>query len=259
MFNLDVLFSVSNILLFMAIITRLSGLFMSAPLLSTYPIPMQVKIWLAAVIAFILFPIVQANTNFVAPNSVPVLTVVLFKEFMIGYAIGFCANILFIGIELGVNTFTIQMGLSADQALNPTSGGNSPVITQAFTYLASMMFIALSAHQWLFAAIYNSFKSFPIGFTFSFSASLVEQIVIVTGQIFTIGLSIALPIFGILFITDVLLGFTSKMMPQMNIFMVSLPLKIYLGLLLSLMFMRPMAEQMISIIGQFLTKIVAIF
>ena len=78
MFNLDVLFSVSNILLFMAIITRLSGLFMSAPLLSTYPIPMQVKIWLAAVIAFILFPIVQANTNFVAPNSVPVLTVVLF-------------------------------------------------------------------------------------------------------------------------------------------------------------------------------------
>lgn len=232
---------------------------MSAPLLSTYPIPMQVKIWLAAVIAFILFPIVQANTNFVAPNSVPVLTVVLFKEFMIGYAIGFCANILFIGIELGVNTFTIQMGLSADQALNPTSGGNSPVITQAFTYLASMMFIALSAHQWLFAAIYNSFKSFPIGFTFSFSASLVEQIVIVTGQIFTIGLSIALPIFGILFITDVLLGFTSKMMPQMNIFMVSLPLKIYLGLLLSLMFMRPMAEQMISIIGQFLTKIVAIF
>lgn len=232
---------------------------MSAPLLSTYPIPMQVKIWLAAVIAFILFPIVQANTNFVAPNSVPVLTVVLFKEFMIGYAIGFCANILFIGIELGVNTFTIQMGLSADQALNPTSGGNSPVITQAFTYLASMMFIALSAHQWLFAAIYNSFKSFPIGFTFSFSASLVEQIVIVTGQIFSIGLSIALPIFGILFITDVLLGFTSKMMPQMNIFMVSLPLKIYLGLLLSLMFMRPMAEQMISIIGQFLTKIVAIF
>ena len=259
MFNLDVLFSVSNILLFMAIITRLSGLFMSAPLLSTYPIPVQVKVWLAAMIAFILFPIVQANANFVAPNSVPALTVILLKEFMIGYAIGFCANILFIGIELGVNTFTIQMGLSADQALNPTSGGNSPVITQVFTYLASMLFIALSAHQWLFAAIYNSFKSMPVGFVFTFSPSLVEQIVIVTGQIFSIGLAIALPIFGILFITDVLLGFTSKMMPQMNIFMVSLPLKIYLGLLLSLMFIRPMAEQMVSIIGQFLVKIAAIF
>ena len=232
---------------------------MSAPLFSTYPIPAQVKIWLSAVIAFILFPIVQANTQFVAPTSVPALTLILFKEYAIGYAIGFCANILFIGIELGVNTFTVQMGLSADQALNPASGGNSPVLTQAFTYLASMLFIGLGAHQWLFSALYNSFKDLPIGYVFGASPGLIEQIVIITAQIFSVGLGIALPIFGILFITDILLGFTSKMMPQMNIFMVSLPLKIYLGLLLSLMFMRPMAEHMAIIIEQFLTKIAAIF
>ena len=259
MFNFDVLFSIGNIVLFMAILTRLSGLFMSAPLFSTYPIPAQVKIWLSALIAFILFPIVQANTSFVTPTSVPALTVILFKEFSIGYAIGFCAKILFSGIELGVNTFTIQMGLSADQALNPTSGGNSPVLSQAYTYLASMIFIALGAHRWLFAAIYNSFKTLQIGYAFTFSAGLVEQIVIITGQLFSIALGIAIPIFGVLFITDVLLGFTSKMMPQMNIFMVSLPLKIYLGLLLSLMFMRPMAEHMAVIIEQFLTKIAMIF
>ena len=259
MFNLDVLFSVSNIIFFMAIFTRMSGLFASAPLISTYPIPMQVKVWLAALIAFILFPIVQYNTAFVAPNSVPALTMILFKEYMIGYVIGFCANLLFIGIELGVNTFTIQMGLSADQALNPTSGGNSPVITQAFTYLASMIFIALGAHQWLFSAIYNSYKSMPVGYVISFSPTIVEQIVFATGQIFSVGLAIALPIFGILFITDVLLGFTSKMMPQMNIFMVSLPLKIYLGLLLSLIFMRPMAEHMAIIIEQFWTRVAMIF
>ena len=259
MFNLDVLFSTSNIILFMAIFTRMSGLFVSAPLFSTYPIPTQVKVWLAALIAFILFPIVQYNTGFTAPNSVPALTLILFKEFLIGYSIGFCANLLFIGIELGVNTFTIQMGLSADQALNPASGGRSPVLTQAFTFLATMLFVSLGAHQWLFSAIYNSFKSMPVGYTIAFTPGIVEQIVIATGQIFSIGLGIALPIFGILFITDVLLGFTSKMMPQMNIFMVSLPLKIYLGLLLSLIFMRPMAEYMTVIIEQFLTKISMIF
>lgn len=259
MFNLDVLFSVGNIILFMAIITRLSGLFASAPLFSTYPIPIQIKVWLVALISFILFPIIQSSTQFVTPNSVPALALILFKEYMVGYAIGFCANILFVGIELGVNTFTVQMGLSADQALNPASGGNSPVITQAFTYLAAMIFIGLGAHQWLFAAIYNSFKSMPIGYTLTFSSGLVEQIVIITSQIFSLGLGIALPIFGVLFLTDFLLGFTSKMMPQMNIFMVSLPLKIYLGLLLSLMFMRPMAEHMSVVIEQFLTKIVAIF
>ncbi len=259
MFGLDVLFSVSNIVLFMAILTRLSGLFASAPLFSTYPIPQQVKVWLAAVIAFILFPIVQANAHFAVPNSAPALTLILFKEFLVGYAIGFCANILFIGVELGVNTFAIQMGLSADQALNPASGGTSPVITQAYTYLATMIFLGLGAHQWLFSAIYNSFKSMPVGYTVSFSPQIFEQILVVTGHVFSVGLGIAIPIFSVLFITDILLGFTSKMMPQMNIFMVSMPLKIYLGLLLSLIFMRPMAEYLGVIIEQFMTKISVIF
>lgn len=259
MFNLDVLFSVGNIILFMAIFTRLSGLFASAPVFSTFPIPTQVKIWLAATIAFILFPIVQYNTQLVTPNSVPALTLILFKEFLIGFAIGFCANILFVGIELGVNMFAVQMGLSADQALNPASGGNSPVITQAFTFLAIMIFLGLGAHQWLFSAIYNSFKLMPVGYVFNFSPQLVEQIIMITSQVFSIGLGIALPIFGVLFITDVLLGFTSKMMPQMNIFMVSLPLKIYLGLLLSLIFMRPMAEYIAVMIEQFMEKITILF
>ena len=259
MFNLDVLFSVGNIILFMAILTRLSGLFASAPLFSTYPIPMQVKIWLAASIAFILFPIVQHNTQFVVPNSVPALTLILFKEFLIGFAMGFCANIIFVGIELGVNMFAIQMGISADQALNPSSGGNSPVITQAYTYLASMLFIIIGAHQWLFSAIYNSFKTMPVGYGFAFSPEIIGEIVRMTSQLFNIGLSIALPIFGVLFITDVLLGFTSKMMPQMNIFMVSIPLKIYLGLLLSLIFVRPMAEYMVVIIERLIEQIALVF
>lgn len=259
MFNLDVLFSTTNIILFMAIFTRLSGLFATAPIFSKYPIPIQIKVWLAAIIAFILFPIVQYNTSLIAPNSVPALTLILFKEFLIGAVIGFCTNIIFIGVELGVNMFAIQMGLSADQALNPTSGGNSPVITQAYTYLATMLFLALGAHQWLFAALYNSFKSMPVGYTLTLSPEFVGQIVVITSQIFSIGLGIALPVFGVLFITDVLLGFTSKMMPQMNIFMVSMPLKIYLGLLLSLLFMRPMAEYIARLLEQMLSQIAVMF
>ena len=259
MFNLDVLFSVNNIILFMAIITRLSGLFRTAPLFSTYPIPTQAKIWLAALIAFILFPIVQYNTNFIAPNTVPGLVIILFKEYLIGFTIGFCANIIFAGIEFGANMFAIQMGLSISQALNPVSGATSPVITRAYTYLASMIFIIIGAHQWLFAAIYNSFKSMPIGYSFTFSPAIVEHIIRFSGQLFDISLSVALPIFGVLFITDVLLGFTSKMMPQMNIFMVSMPLKIYLGLLLSLIFMRPMAEYIGVLTENFLTNVAQIF
>lgn len=259
MLNLFDIFSPTNIILFMAILTRLSGMFVSAPLFSTFPIPQQVKIWLSAVIAFLIFPIIQTKVQFVAPTSVPELTIILLKEFLIGFAIGYCANVLFIAIELGANMFSIQMGLSADMALNPMSGGSSPMITQMYTWMMTMVFISLNAHHWLFSAFYNSFQQMPIGYGFVFSPELVHQIIFMISQIFVIALKIALPIFGVLFISDVLLGFTSKVMPQMNIFMVSIPLKIYLGLLLSIMFVRPIVEYLNILVPQFMQSVVTMF
>jgi len=259
MINIFDIFSPANLILFIAIVTRLSGLFSSAPLFANFPIPRQVNIWLSAVIAFLIFPIIQMNLQFVVPTSVPELTIILLKEFLIGFAIGYCANVLFVAIELGTNMFSIQMGLSADMALNPLSGGSSPMITQMYTWMMTMTFIALNGHHWLFSALYKSFQTMPIGYGFAFSPDTVHQIIFMISQIFVIGLKIALPIFGVLFITDVLLGFTSKVMPQMNIFMVSIPLKIYLGLLLSIMFVRPIVEYLNVLIPQFMRSIVAIF
>ena len=99
----------------------------------------------------------------------------------------------------------------------------------------------------------------PIGYGFGFSPEVVQQIIFIVSQIFVIALKIALPIFGVLFITDVLLGFTSKVMPQMNIFMVSIPLKIYLGLLLSIIFVRPIIEYLNVLVPKFMQTIMAVF
>ena len=99
----------------------------------------------------------------------------------------------------------------------------------------------------------------PSGCGFGFSREVVQQMIFIVGQIFVIALKIALPIFGVLFITDVLLGFTSKVMPQMNIFMVSIPLKIYLGLLLSIIFVRPILEYLNVLVPQFMQTIMAVF
>lgn len=259
MYSLFDIFSPANIILFIAILTRLSGMFVSAPMFSTFPIPQQLKIWLSAAITFLVFPLIQSKIQFVAPTSVPELTIILFKEFLIGFAIGYCANVLFIAIELGANMFSIQMGLSADMALNPMSGGSSPVITQMYTWMMTMVFISINAHHCLFSAFYNSFQAMPIGYGFGFSPEVVQQIIFIVSQIFVIALKIALPIFGVLFITDVLLGFTSKVMPQMNIFMVSIPLKIYLGLLLSIIFVRPILEYLNVLIPRFMQTIMAVF
>lgn len=252
------LLSSTNLVLFVIVFTRLSGLMTSAPLISTYPIPVQIKTWFMAIIAFIMFPMVLAKTGFQMPTNIPILFLILIKEFMIGYIAGFVANVVFMGVEISAELISMQMGLTAAQALNPLTGDTSSIISQAYTILASMIFIGINGYKWIFSAIYKTFQIIPPGYNLVISGTLAHNIVYLTSQIFIVGLSIALPIFSVLFITDVLLGFVAKMMPKMNIFMVALPMKIYLGLILFIMLISPMCSQLQTLLEKYLTSIIPV-
>ncbi|NCA81039.1 MAG: type III secretion protein, partial [Sphingobacteriia bacterium] len=110
--ELLVLLSPKSLILFVVVFTRLGGLMASAPLFSTYPIPTQIKVWLIATIAFIIYPMIMAKTGFQAPASMPELTVILLKEFMIGFIIGFVSNIVFIAAEMAADLLSMQMTLT---------------------------------------------------------------------------------------------------------------------------------------------------
>lgn len=256
--DLIAILSPKNLVLFVIVFTRLSGMITSAPLISTYPIPIQIKVWFMATVAFIMFPIVLAKTGFQMPTNIPELSLILIKEFMIGYITGFVANVIFIGVEIAADLISMQMGLTAAQAMNPMTGDTSPILTQAYTILASMIFIGLNGYQWIFSAIYKTFQIMPPGYNIAVGGTLAYNVIYLTSQIFTIGLGIALPIFSVLIITDVLLGFTAKMMPQMNIFMVALPVKIYLGIILFVMLTPPMCSQIQILLEKYLTSIISV-
>ena len=257
--DLLALLSPQNLVLFVVVFTRLSGMMTSAPLISTYPIPMQIKVWFMATVAFIMFPMVLAQSGFQLPTSIPALTLVLLKEFMIGYVAGFVANVVFIGVEISADLISMQMGLTAAQAMNPMTGDTSPVLSQAYTILASFIFIGLNGYQWIFSAIYKTFQLMPPGYEFTITGAFAQNTIFLTSQIFIVGLSIALPIFSVLVITDVLLGFVAKMMPKMNIFMVSMPLKIYLGLVLFIMLIEPMSSYISTLLEKYLASIISVF
>ena len=257
--NLLTIFSPSNILIFVLIFTRISGMIFSMPLISTYPIPQQVKIWLGALVAFILFPMVAAHQSFIIPNSIPEVLVYLVREFAIGYVIGFCANFLFAAVQIGGEFVSIQIGVSMSQVLDPATGESTQILSQMYTYLATMVFVGLNAHQWLFAAIYRSFQVFPPGIEYIFTGNIVSQVLHMSSEMFVIGISMILPIFCVMFVSEVLMGFMSKMMPQMNIFMVAIPLKIYIGIVLILMFLSPTVSYLIAVTQNYLKGILNLF
>ncbi len=253
------LLSPNSIIVFILVFTRLAGMISSAPLFSTYPIPAQAKIWLCATIAFIIYPVVIKTTGLYIPNNMLELTLFLVKEFFIGFLIGFIAKFIFSAVQIGGQTLGIQMGVAMSQVLDPTSNEQTPVIGQLYVYIATIVFIALNAHQWLFISVYKSFTAIPPGLEFIFTPALVKQVIILFSNMFVISFQIILPVFCVLLVSEVLMGFMAKMMPQMNIFMVALPFKIALGMILLIMFTAPTVSYLGFAIEKYMAGILRLF
>ena len=113
-----------------------------------------------------------------------------------------------------------------------------------------LVFFAIGAHIWLFEALYLSFNSIPIGTSAFLTADLVNNIAQMISSIFHIAFALIMPIFAVLLVSDLLLGLMAKMMPQMNVFMVSLPFKIYCGLVLMCFFILGSVKYMQDIITE---------
>lgn len=253
------LLSVKNIVGFVIILTRLSGMIATAPFFSTYPIPNQVKAWLVALVAFVIYPMVVAKTHFDVPVDMVGMTLVLAKEFAIGALIGFLANLILSAVQMGGQIIAMQSGLAMSNMFDPTTQSQVPIISEFYVLLTMIIFFSINAHQWLFATVYQSFMKIPPGLDFVMAPQIVQQVLFLTSKIFEVAIGLVMPVFCVLFVLEVLLGVLAKMIPQMNIFMVSLPVKIYIGLFLIMMFMVHVEGYVVQVIQTYMANIIRLF
>ena len=231
----------------------------TAPIFSTFPLPRQVKIGMAALFAFIIFPFVSRIAVFSIPTDLVGLSILLTKELAIGVLIGFTISLIFVAIELGGHLLSVQMGLAVANALNPITRENTPIIGQFYMFAASIVFLTINGHHYLFTIVYDSYKSIPIGLNFDFSNLLTEQLLVFSSSIFLIAFKIVIPLFSVLLIIIMLMGIVAKILPQMNIFMVAMPVKIYIGISLMLMLMPTTTVYMSSLINTLIRDINGFF
>jgi len=253
------LLSAYNIVVYMLVFTRLTGLMQTAPFISSIQAPMMTKIWFSATIAFIFYPLVYASKAFILPNNMTEFIILIVIEFLVGYLIGFVANLVIEGVRMTGSVLSIQMGLSMCQALDPATGVSATEISRVYVYLATLIFLATGAYQILFMAVFNSFQAIPMGLIPLFDTNIVNSMVQLFAQMFKIAFGVALPIFSVLLISDILLGMMSKMMPQMNIYMVALPVKIYIGLFLILAFLSNTSVYLQNVINKYMHAVGLLF
>lgn len=217
-------------MIFLMVLIRTLALFGTAPLFSNRAIPSTVKVWAGAFVAFALFPLIAAQSGHISLD-IGSLVVHAVQEFIIGASIGFTLGVLFSGVIYSGDLIGVDIGFSISSLIDPQNGVSAPVIGQMQYILAVFIFLILNGHFFLLQALKASYEIVPIA-GLAISGKVVEVIVKITGMIFITAIKIGAPVLISLFLTDVLMGIIARMVPQINVFFVGLPLKIGVGLMM---------------------------
>ena len=200
---------------------------MFVPVFESNSIPQVFKLALAFVTSFILFPMLQLNPAPVA-GSIFTLGIDIAKEILLGLTIGFSVKFIFAGVQLAGQLAGYQMGLAIAEVLDPADSQQIPLLGQFNNLVALLVFLSINAHYWFIKALSLSFRLVP-PFSAHFDGSLMEQLVRLGGNIFVIAIQVGAPVIAVLLVTSAAFGLVARTVPQMNVFIVAMPLKIGVG------------------------------
>jgi flagellar biosynthetic protein FliR len=221
-----VTYSADKLQTFLLVSFRAAGLFLIAPVLGHRLIPTMIKAGLAIMLAIILIPV--AGQTPIA--SIWLLVVLAAKEMLVGFVIGFAFSILFSAIQMGGSLVGYQIGLSMVNLADTEAGTEVSIVGEFWFIVAILIFLMIDGHHAIISAFADSYKLVPVG-VFNFSGPALDMLIRFTAYSFVIAIKISAPVVITLFLTEVALGVVARTVPQMNIFIVGIPMKIGIGFL----------------------------
>lgn len=209
---------------------RVSGIIFMMPFFGSENVPRLVRIGLSLVITAVLVPTLNID-SVVLPESLVSYVVVLFKELLVGMALGYIAMLIFHGIQFAGGLVGFQMGLRIGNVIDPMSEEQISVIGTVQNLLAVLIYVSLFWDHFLFKAMAASFSVIPIAGVV-LEGPMATELIRMTGQVFVIALKMGAPLLAALFLADVALGFIARTAPQINVFIIGFPVKVGLGIIL---------------------------
>lgn len=226
--------SVEFILGSFLIFVRVAAVISTAPFFDTAAFPKQVKLFLALVLTITLYPIIPLYEGAIAPDaSIMDVTLAIMKELIVGVSMGLVGKMIFAGVKLGGELMSVNIGLSFASVVDPLASGQNGIVSQLFTFIGILIFLGIGGEAIYIRAMAESFEIVPMGQVQPIHAT--RTFVDIAMYLFVVGIQLAAPFIIVLFLLDVSLAIFAKVMPQANIFFISLPLKVGIGFVLMLL------------------------
>lgn len=211
---------------FLLLTVRFSGLYLGSPIFGGRNVPSHVKIGLAFISSLIITPIYSVGITI---NQIDFSIILLvFTELIIGLGIGYIAMLTFTAIQFAGQFIDVQMGFGIVNVVDPQFGNPIPIIGNFKYVVALLLLLTVNGHHLLIDGLFKSVELIPVG-QVALGQNTIAFIFMLFVQMFIISLQVGLPIIGTLFIVDIGLGIVARTVPQMNVFVVGIPLKIIVG------------------------------
>ncbi|MDR3234593.1 MAG: flagellar biosynthetic protein FliR [Planctomycetaceae bacterium] len=209
------LIDTSRVVVFVLVLTRVSGIVITAPVLSTTDSPMSYRALLAFALSLCIMPS-QWLAEVAEPDTIPAFAVMIAAELGIGLSMGLGIYIFFAGASLAGELIGQVGGLSAAQIFDPISGDQTPLLSRAFQYLAITVFVLIGGLNVLVTSLLDTFETLPIG-TLAFQPQMAYSLTVILEISFGLALRIAAPTLVAVLVTMLVMGLLGKTLPQLNL------------------------------------------
>ena len=226
------------------IFIRITSFIVVSPGFSIKGLPSVAKIALSMGITLATYSAVpvmeqEAGTFFFA--------ILILKEVLLGIAIGFITKLFFSAVEIAGNFVDFQVGFSMGAVYDPSMGINVSYYGKIYYWLSMCVFYLTNLHHIVIKSLIQSFQSMPISST-NIGDFGVEGMMKLLGIIFELAFNLSAPMVIVALLTEVILGLISRSVPQINVLILGMPLKIVASFVIMLILLPTLIENIHEIL-----------
>lgn len=241
-------------MLFLLVLMRMSGFIFLNPILGRRNIPSIVKTGFSMALAVVVYSI-TSQTVTIESTSAFVFGFLLLKEFFLGYLLGFVMELFLFAVTYSGAIMDFQIGLSMATVYDAQNGTQSALTGTIFNIYYILLFFAVDGHLALMKILIESGQVIPYGMAVVTRGS-AQAILTIFSECVVLAVKLALPMIAIQFLVEIAVGILMKIIPQINIFILSIQLKIIIGFIMLFVLISPIGSMFGTIVTQMMNEMI---
>ncbi len=206
---------------------RVAGIIWSSPIFGRTNIPAPARICFAIALTYFFYTSVPITLEL---EYATMLTygLLCLKEILIGVIMGYILTMFFSVAQTAGQLIDMQLGLGMASVYDPQMQSSVPLLGNMLNVMLTLIFFAIGGYQELIGMLYLTIVRIPIGgVTVNFE--IIEVMIRLFVESFLLGIRMSLPILASGMLVEAIMGMIIHAVPQMNMFVIGMPLKVVMG------------------------------